>query len=106
MVIIKGTGLKLDADQNQFIQDKILSIGKFYPQIIDIRVEVEHNLRHKTGKVFRCEANVKLPGKLIRVEKTTTSFEKSVNKVKDHLKVILSKERKKEIDKSKRMKSK
>lgn len=102
-VIIKGTNIKLSVAMQEFIKEKIVSVAKFYPNIMEARVEIEHNLHHRKGDTYRCEVNLSVPGKLIRVEKTTPDFQKSVNKVKDHLKVVLSKERSKQLQKRKRL---
>ncbi|MBL7022344.1 ribosome-associated translation inhibitor RaiA [Patescibacteria group bacterium] len=98
-VMIKGTNITLSPEMKNLIIEKISSVEKFYPNILEARVEIEFDEHKKKGNNYRCEVNLPIPGKLIRVEKTTPDFEKSVNKVKDHLKVVLSKERNKELKK-------
>ncbi len=98
-VMIKGTNITLSPEMKNLIIEKISSVEKFYPNILEARVEIEFDEHKKKGDNYRCEVNLPIPGKLIRVEKTTPDFEKSVNKVKDHLKVVLSKERNKELQK-------
>ena len=100
-IIIKGTNLNLGEDMKKFIKEKILSVEKFYPNIIEARIEIEYDEHKRKGHNYRCEANLSIPGKLIRVEKTTPSLTKSVNKVKDHLKLVLTKEKTKELTKRK-----
>jgi putative sigma-54 modulation protein len=95
-ITIKASNIELTPEMREFIEEKIDSVEKFYPNIIEARVEIEYDAHHKKGDVFRCEANIKIPGKLLRVEKSTTSFDKAVNKVKDHLKIILTKEKEKQ----------
>lgn len=97
--MIKGTNITLSPEMKNLIIEKISSVEKFYPNILEARVEIEFDEHKKKGDNYRCEVNLPIPGKLIRVEKTTPDFEKSVNKVKDHLKVVLSKERNKELQK-------
>jgi len=101
-IIIKATNFNIVDEQREFVEEKFNSLSRFHNRIIEIRTEVGYEHLHKGGDTWRCEANVSIPGKLIRVEKNTNDFEKSVNKVKDHLKVVLSKERKKSITKSRR----
>ena len=100
-IIIKGTNLSLDEDMKSFIKKKILAVEKFYPNIIEARIEIEYDEYKRKGHNYRCEANLSIPGKLIRVEKTTPNLIKSVNKVKDHLKLVLVKEKTKELTKRK-----
>jgi ribosome-associated translation inhibitor RaiA len=76
-----------------------MAVEKFYPKIVELRAEVEYVGHQTKGDIYRCEVNLSIPGKLIRVEKTTPDFQKSVNKVKDHLKVVLTKERGKKLQK-------
>jgi len=100
-VIIKATNLSLTAEMENFVREKVLAIEKFYPKIIEARVEVEYAEHQSQGNIYRCEVNLSIPGKLIRVEKTTSDFQKSVNKVKDHLKVVLVKEHDKKLQRRK-----
>lgn len=102
-IIIKSTNFDISVEQREFIEDKFNSLDKFYKRIIEIRTEVEYEKMRKGGENWRCEANVSLPGKLIRIEKQTNSFAKSVNKVKDHLKVVLARHHKKKLDKIRRV---
>ncbi len=98
-VLIKGTNIDLTPEMKIYLNDKFKPISKYNKKINEIRVEIEQDTKHLKGEVIRCEANVNYNGNLIRVEKNAVSFEKAVNKVKDHLKLVLSKERKKSIDK-------
>ncbi|MFH1668207.1 MAG: ribosome-associated translation inhibitor RaiA [Candidatus Komeilibacteria bacterium] len=96
-VIIKASNIDLTSGMRKFIEEKIQTIDKFYPNIMEVRVEIEHDAHHQKGNVYRCEANVNIPGKILRVEKSTTDFKKAVNKVKDHLKIVLTKEKEKQF---------
>ncbi|MCR4280196.1 MAG: ribosome-associated translation inhibitor RaiA [Candidatus Komeilibacteria bacterium] len=96
-IIIKSTNFSLSEDNKKLITEKIGDVDKFFPNIIEARVEVEFDDNKRGGDKFRCEVNLSVPGRLIRVEKATDDFEKSVNKVKDHLKVVLAKERGKQL---------
>lgn len=101
-IIIKGTNFDITLERRKFIEEKINAVEKFHPKISEIRVEIECDHLRKKGDIYRMEVNVCIPGKLIRVEKYTNDFAKSVNKVKNHLKVVLNKERKKVISKGRR----
>ncbi|MBU1164058.1 ribosome-associated translation inhibitor RaiA [Patescibacteria group bacterium] len=89
---IKATKINLTPELKQYIEEKILSLMKYYNGIIEADVEVEYTTRHhKKGELYRAEVNLDVPGKLIRVEKTTKNIYKAIDKVKDHLKTILVK---------------
>ncbi len=101
-IAIKQTNLTLTPEHREFIESKLESLDKYFPKIGQIRVEIERNAHHNKGDVFRAEANISIPNKILRIEKTTPDFRKSVEKVKDHAKLLLSKEKKKVLDKVRR----
>jgi len=89
---IKATKINLTAELKQYIEEKMLSLMKYYNGIIKADVEVEYTTRHhKKGEVYRAEVNLDVPGKLIRIEKTEKNIYKAIDKVRDHLKIILIK---------------
>jgi len=96
---LKQTNIKLSDDEQRFVIEKISSLDKFYPKMQEAHIEIEQDMHHRKGNVYRCEVNLTVPGQLIRVEKEAESLSKAVNKVKDHLKVILSRARKKMLNK-------
>jgi ribosomal subunit interface protein len=101
-ILIKIKNLDNSSEMKEFINNKFSNLNKYHSEVTEIRVELERDAHHLKGKIIRCEANVILNGNLIRVEKKSNNVEKTVNKVKDHLKVILANDRKKEIDKKRR----
>ncbi len=98
-IIIKGTNIELTPEMKVYLQNKFSTIEKYNKKINEVRVEIEHDAKHQKGEIIRCEVNVLVNGRIIRVEKNAVSFEKAVNKVRDHLKLVLVKQRKKSIDK-------
>ncbi len=101
-ILIKSTNIDLSDEMKEYVVEKFTTTEKYNKKISEIRIEIEQDAKHLKGEVIRCEANVLLNGKMIRVEKTAVSFEKAVNKVKDHLKLLLAKTRKKSIDQHRR----
>jgi len=55
-----------------------------------------------SGKIYRCEVNLELPGTLLRVEKTEKELFKAIDKVKDHLSVMIKRHKEKQIDRKRR----
>lgn len=101
-ILIKQTNLKLSSEDKEIILEKISQLDKYYPKIIRARVEVEKLTGQKSGDVYRAELNMQLPQRLLRIEKSTPDWRKSIEKVKDHAKLSLSREKKKLIDKHRR----
>ena len=103
-IIIKKTNIELDADDQLLIQDKLSGLEKYFPDIQQIRFEIEKSNSQKKGDVYRAEVNFHIPNNLIRVEKLASSWRKAMEKVRDHAKRSLSEEKKKILDKKRRQK--
>lgn len=101
-VIIKQTNIKLTMDEKEMVVEKISSLDRYYPKITRAKVEIEKLAGHKSGDIYRAELNLTMPHKLIRVEKLTPDWRKSVEKIKDHAKRTLSREKKKMVDRGRR----
>ena len=101
-LMIKATNLELTKEMRDYVEKKFSGLNKYFTKIIEMRVEVEHDPHHLKGNVYRCEVNVKIPRDLLRVEKRTSDFYKAVDKVRDHLKVVLARHKKKLADKQRR----
>lgn len=101
-VLLKATRCTLTEAEQALIKEKIESLGKYYPRVIKARIEIERIVYHKEGTRYRAEANLQIPHKLIRIERQSMDWRKAFEKVKDHLKVVLSREKKKMIDKTRK----
>jgi len=99
---IKATNLELTEAIRGYVEEKIGMIEKFLGEIpvLNMDFEVEMTTKHHLkGKIFRAEANLNLPGQLLRVEKTEKDLYKAIDKVKDHLAQQIVKHKEKMIDK-------
>jgi putative sigma-54 modulation protein len=91
---IKATKIKLTPEIKDYIQKKMdmleKYLGNFKPTscVVEIGLAVGGQLN---GKIYRTEVNLKLPGELLRVEKTEKDILKSIDKVKDHLRASIQK---------------
>ena len=98
---IKATNLELTPALKEYAEEKVGMLEKYYDQIIEVRVEIGLiSKHHQKGKIYRAEFNVRVPGKLLRVEKTTEDLYKAIDKVKDHMVLELKKYKEKRRDKS------
>jgi putative sigma-54 modulation protein len=99
---IKSTQLELtDAIRNYF-QDKMNMVEKYLGDLkaINCDVEIEKSVggQHK-GEIFRAEVNLQMPRQILRIEKTEKDLYKAIDKVKDHLELVIKKYKEKLIDK-------
>ena len=105
-VTIKATNLNLTPAIKKAIEEKIATLDKFIPHIntsVEAFVEVAiETRRHKKGKVYYAEANIEIPGKVIRSEAIEENINKAINTVKDELQALLKSTKKRRIAKRKR----
>lgn len=101
-IIIKATNIELTSNIKDYVEEKISSLDKYFNNIIEAQIEIGVNSQHhKKGEIFFAEVNIKVPGKLLRVAKTEKKLFKAIDKVKDHLKVVLRRHKEKAQDKIK-----
>lgn len=87
---IRGTGIELTPAIRQYVEEKMNTLVRFWHEIVQVNVDVGiRSHHHQKGDIFYVEANLHLPGHLIRVVKEEQDLYKAIDKVKDHLKVEL-----------------
>ena len=102
-ISIKATNIDLTYNIKSYIQKKMDMLEKYLGKIdiIKAQFEIEMTTRHHNkGKIFRAEANMSLPGELLRVEKTEKDVFKAIDKVKDHMRLVIKKYKEKKIAKT------
>jgi len=87
---IEATNIELTAPLRTYVEEKIGKLEKFLEPFKegDLRVRVEvgrTSKHHRRGDVYTAEANLYLPGKVLRAEKKEEDVRVAVNKVKDIL---------------------
>ena len=88
---IKATNLELTPAITEYINNKISSVDKFLKKFeeqtnIEIFVEIARTTRHHhKGDVFRAEANMEVPGKILRADHEDWDIRVAIDKVKDKL---------------------
>ena len=101
---LKATKLEMTDAIRDYIQEKMDMIEKYLGsiQVLNCDVEIEKSVgnQHK-GEIFRAEANLQLPHEILRVEKTEEDMYKAIDKVKDHLELVIKKYKEKLFDKNK-----
>ncbi|RLC37116.1 ribosome-associated translation inhibitor RaiA [Candidatus Falkowbacteria bacterium] len=99
---IKATKIDLTPKIKDYIQEKMDMLEKYLGSIDVINCDVEVGMSiggQNSGKIFRAEVNLQLPGELIRIEKTEKELFKAIDKVKDHLTRSIKRYKEKRIDK-------
>lgn len=99
---IKTTKLELTDDLKFYAEKKMDMLKKYLGDtpVSNCDVELEHKLsKQNSGKIYRAEVNLSLPGEILRVEKTEKTITKAIDKVKDHLMLMIVKYKEKRQDK-------
>jgi ribosomal subunit interface protein len=99
---IKTTKIELTDKVKDYLDKKIKMIEKYLGDIkvTNCDIDLEHSVTtQNNGKVYRVEANLFVPGEILRVEKTEKTINKAIDKVKDHLVLMIKKYKEKKIDK-------
>jgi len=105
IIRIKGTKIELTPAIKNYVQEKMDMLEKYLGDIQVINCDVEVGMSvggQQSGQIYRAEVNLFVPGKLLRVEKTEKNIYKAVDKVKDHLEILIKKYKEKKIDKRRR----
>lgn len=90
-IAIKATKLELTSAINAYIEQKIGSLEKFLKNFdkegaAEIKVEIARTTKHHNkGLVYKAEANLRLPGKLLRAEHTDWNIRRCIDEVKNEL---------------------
>ena len=87
---INPTNIKLDDALLIWVEKKIGGLEKFLkkidPDAVEVKIDIGKPSRHhKKGPVWYAEANLRLPGKLLRATDTNKDLRTAINNVKDEL---------------------
>lgn len=89
---LKATGLDLTPALREYAEQKIGSLEKFVKRwdaegVVEVWVEVGRITKHHhKGDVFRAEADLRLPGKVLRAEDEDWDIRAALDRLKDKLK--------------------
>ena len=102
-VIIKAKNIELTPHLKEYAEKKLLTACKFIPALIEkeikdkeevgrevkrvvLEVEIEKVTGDGKGRIFRTEAQMILPGRVIKAEDTAETVKASIDEVKYELK--------------------
>lgn len=100
---IKATNLEMTPALEDYIREKVNMLKKYLGNTVkanQIDFEIEKFVgNQKKGQIYRAEANVDVPGKVIRVEKEEADMYAAIDRVKDNLEITIRRYKEKLIDK-------
>lgn len=101
---IKATNVELTNNLRDYIQKKMDMLDKYLGKlkVISAHFEISKTTNHHLkGEIYSAEVNLVVNGDLLRVEKTEKDLFKAIDKVKDHLELVIKKYKDKKIDRKK-----
>lgn len=93
-VNIKATKIELTPSIKEYAEKKVNMLEKYLGDFPAIHADFEVELtstHHVKGEIYRAELNLQVPGELLRVEKTGTEIFEAIDKVKDHMEIVIKK---------------
>lgn len=93
-ITLQGTNLELTHELRKFVYKKLSDCRKALGDVdlsaVHINIEVErttnrHPQERRSGQRYRAEANVRVPGRLIRAEESAMHLEPAIVKMKNTL---------------------
>ncbi len=92
---IKSSRLAMTEAIRNYFQEKMDMLDKYLGdkvRVINCDVEIEKSVGGQNkGEIFRAEVNLQVPHDILRVEKTEKDLYKAIDKVKDHLEIVIKK---------------
>ena len=98
---IKATKIELTETIKSYVQRKMNMLEKYLGKVPVTNCDVEVGKEvggQNSGKIYRAEANLSVPGQVLRVVKTEKDLYKAIDKVKDHLSQSIKKYKEKKVD--------
>ena len=102
---IKAKKITLTDEIKDYVQKKMDMLEKFLGDVPVINCDFEVELTigdQNSGNIYRAEANIDVPGDLLRVDKTEQDLYKAIDKVKDHLEMVIKKYKGKKLSQKRR----
>jgi putative sigma-54 modulation protein len=102
---LKASNLELTEALKEYIQVKMDMLEKYLGdvQVLNCDFEIDKSVGDQNkGKIFRAEVNLEVPRDLLRVDKTEADMYKAIDKVKDHMTLLIKKYKEKNRDKKRR----
>lgn len=97
---IKGTGIDLSEALKKYAGERVGEVEKFLPlskdaeYVVDIQLEKVTG-HHKQGAIYRCDVNINVPGKLLRVDKIESDMYIAIDSAGKELLELVKKYREK-----------
>ena len=94
---LKATGLDLTPSIKEYCDEKIGSLTKFVKRYdaegtAEVWLEIGRTTKHHhKGPVFRAEADLRLPGKILRAEQEDTDVRAAIDRIRTKLRLEILK---------------
>lgn len=94
---LKATNLDITDALRNHIDDKLNGLDKYYDRVIQARIEIGiPSKHHHKGEIFKAEANIQVPGDVLRVETSHEDQYAAIDSLARMVKQVLIKHKDKE----------
>lgn len=90
-ISIKGTNLDLTPAVKRYVNDKIGGLEKYLKGVLEVKVELERERKHRSGNVFRAEAMIIVGRKNMWADADSEDIYSAIDLVVPKLKEQISK---------------
>ncbi|MBI5037906.1 MAG: ribosome-associated translation inhibitor RaiA [Candidatus Kerfeldbacteria bacterium] len=100
--IISGKNFKLSPTLQDYVTQELRKLEKFSSQIISSKAELDHDHNQHTGKVYRVELSVRLPGIVLMAGQKAEHMRTAIEQCLKKLERQVTKYKDKQTDRSRR----
>lgn len=90
-ITITGLNFEVTESIRNYIEKKITHLEKYHDRFITLSVELDKNLHHKKGEVFRVRINAQIPQAVLHAEETAVDLYAAIDLAQEELAVLLKK---------------
>lgn len=92
LINIQGTGIELTEALREYAEKRAQASEKYFDNIQQIDIDIGRlSKHHNKGQIFYAEANVHIPGKLVRVTEEAEDLYEAIDHMKNGIKAELEK---------------
>lgn len=93
---LKATNIDLTDALREHVDERVNALDKYYDQVIVARIEIGMpSKHHNKGDIFKAEANMQVPGDMLRVETARVDQYRAIDQLTRKMKQALIKYKKK-----------
>lgn len=90
-ISIKGTNTELTPSLKEYVYEKIGNLDRYVKRVVEAKVELEVNKKHRSGDIYRAEVTIFVPRDVLRAEENASDMYAAIDLVVPKLKKQIDK---------------